>query len=332
MPQKRAPGPPGPKGLRRESLAVTSAQAGRRLDLILAEGLGLSRGQARKLIVAGAVYVASRRVRIASKELPAGAKVDAYVDRARLAESRATSADRPFEMASSDILYEDADLIVVDKPAGLPTQPTLDDARDHLVAAVKRFLARRNGGVDPYLGLHHRLDRDTSGVVLFTKRREANAGAARLFAEHLAEKTYLAWVVVGREPPPEAWEVRNYLGRVGREGKRARFGAVRSGGDSAHTLFRVLERHGSHALVEARPRTGRTHQIRVHLSEGGWPIAGDDIYCTRASRPARRLMLHAWRLTFPHPITRDTVSVESPPPRDFRNFGETPHGPATDRP
>ncbi|MCM2278812.1 MAG: RluA family pseudouridine synthase [Oligoflexia bacterium] len=323
--------------LRKLSFKTAPEDARKRLDQFLTEklpealGQPVSKGKARKLVVAGAVYLNGRRVRIASKELIPGARVELFVDSEKLA-SDGRSRDRAFEMTPARVLYEDEWLIVVDKPAGLPTQPTLDEARENLFAAVKKFLARRDGQADPYVGLHHRLDRDTSGVVLFTKAREANAGVAALFAEHGARKVYRALTRLpgsgsasgfasGHGAPVEGqfaneWTVKNYLGKASGPGKKARISSVRSGGDFAHTDFKVLERLSGGLHIEARPLTGRTHQIRVHLAEGGLPILGDDFYGAPRDS-ASRVMLHAVSLTFTHPVNKTELSIQSPLPEDF---------------
>jgi RluA family pseudouridine synthase len=312
--------------IKRYTLKTKLEQRGGRLDAVLAEWLPqalsqpVSKGKARKLIVAGAVYLNGKRVRIASKELMPNATVDVYVDTRKLFESDGRAQDKPFEMTAERVLFEDAFIIAVNKPPGLPTQPTLDEARVNLFAAVKQFLAKRDGVVQPYLALHHRLDRDTSGVILFAKAKEANAGVARMFSEHLARKTYNAIVQLdaGVQLPAE-WDVRNHLGKVPGRGKQAKYGAVRSGGDTAQTDFRLIENLGGKAAwVEARPLTGRTHQIRVHLSEDGLPILGDDLYGKGSSTVAPRLMLHAANLTFPHPIHQTSTSIQSPLPEDFQ--------------
>lgn len=313
--------------LQKFSLQATAGDAGLRLDQFLAtrlpEALGqeLSKGKIRKLIVAGAVYLNGRRIRIASKTLVSGARVEAYVDRQKLL-SDAPSGDRAFRMSQADILFEDEYLIAVNKPAGLPTQPTLDEARDNLFAAVRRFLSERERVAQPYLGLHHRLDRDTSGVLLFTRSTEANAGVSELFSRHLAVKTYQAISGrVGRGEVPAEWFIENYLGKDrprpgASQGKRSRFTAVRSGGDFARTDFKLLEDMKEALWVQAVPRTGRTHQIRVHLSENGLPILGDPVY--GISHPAAsRTLLHAVSLTFPHPIHKTEISIQSPLPEDF---------------
>jgi RluA family pseudouridine synthase len=220
----------------------------------------------------------------------------------------------------------------VNKPPGLPTQPTLDEARANLYALLKKFLAER-GDRDPYVGLHHRLDRDTSGVMLFTKRKEPNGEVGRIFQEHRAQKTYLAIVAVserredlargksaatGIRALPKSWTVENFLGREG--GKAGKMRAVRSGGDRAITEFRCLAQVERFALVEAKPKTGRMHQIRVHLSEAGSAIVGDTTYGgLRDTRGGEipRVMLHAVALTFPHPISKLEISFTAPLPTDF---------------
>jgi len=319
--------------LKKISFQTRHPDAGKRLDQVLSErlpeilGQPVSKGKVRKLVVAGAVYLNGKRVRIASKELLANAKIDAFIDIEKLM-SGGPSKDQAFQMRASDVLYEDEYLIAVNKPPGLPTQPTLDEARENLFAAVKRFLAERDQVIQPYLGLHHRLDRDTSGVVLFTKKTEANTGVSELFTKHLAQKVYQA---VTLRPKPDVedsqlpleWKIENYLGRdksVG--GKQSRFTAVRSGGDFAHTDFKLIEAMKEGLWVEARPRTGRTHQIRVHLTEYGLPIVGDPVYRRREPQSpgapqAVRCLLHAVSLTFPHPIHKNLVSIHSPLPEDF---------------
>ena len=307
--------------LERLKLKTTQQQKGQRLDQVLAEWLPgalsqpVSKGKVRKLIIAGAVYLNGKRVRIASKELQANAAIDVYVDRRKL-QGDVPEMKFDFKFQSSDILYEDQWLIAVNKPAGLPTQPTLDEARANLFALMKKFLIERDSNPQVYLGLHHRLDRDTSGVILLTKSKDANAGIARAFQEHLAQKTYHALTVRPRELPKAVWKTENYLGKTDSAGKKAKFGAVRSGGDLAITDFKILEVGNSGLWVEARPKTGRTHQIRVHLSESGMPILGDPFYGD-VSGLAKRVMLHAVNLTFPHPISHVEVSVQSPLPEDF---------------
>lgn len=229
---------------------------------------------------------------------------------------------REFVWTADRILFEDDWLLVVDKPAGLPTDPTVDKTRPSVSAGVREFLKQRDG-TESYLGTQHRLDRDTSGVLLFSRDPKANRSLSSLFATRAVRKTYLALTTAGT-PCPDAWDVENYLGVVGQVGRCARQGAVRSGGDPAHTSFRVLERLRNALLVEARPHTGRTHQIRAHLAECGHPIYGDTLYGgpTRwgpapDGQDVTRVLLHAASLEFTHPATGAELNIRSPLPPDF---------------
>jgi RluA family pseudouridine synthase len=307
--------------LRRLKLVTTGEHAIQRLDQVvvawLTEALKrpVSRAKARKLIMAGAVRLNGRPVRIASQGLSSGSTIEAAVDLARLF-GDSTSRDKAFELTADRILFEDDDLIVIDKPAGLPSQPTLDEARDNLFAAVSRFLEKRDAAAAPYVGVHQRLDRDTSGIVLFTKSKRVNAAIGEVFSKHLGIKIYQALTVPSRKKLKQEWTIKNHLGKISTKSKRARYGAVQSDGDFAETAFRVIAEYPRGTWIEAVPKTGRTHQIRVHLSEYGLPILGDDVYGTDGG-VAPRLMLHAAQLIFPHPITRREISVKSPLPGDF---------------
>ena len=304
---------------------VSDEHKAKRLDHVLATLLPLklarpvSKAKVRKLIVAGAVYLDGKRVRIASKELKSGAKVEVYVDIEKLFSS---GADRDvfFEFKPNLVLFEDDYLIAVNKPAGLPTQPTLDEARDNLFALLKKYLGERDNEINRYLGLHHRLDKETSGVILFTKAEEANAGVADLFSKHLAEKTYNAITIKPQtfsRACGEGWEIKNFLGPLKElTSKKRKYGAVKSGGSFAHTSFKLLETFSSGLWLEAKPKTGRTHQIRAHLSESGMPIIGDVFY--GAPKSDSRLMLHALSLKFVHPVTKKEIIVKADLPEDFR--------------
>jgi 23S rRNA-/tRNA-specific pseudouridylate synthase len=157
--------------------------------------------------------------------------------------------------------------------------------------------------------------------VLFTKSRRVNATVAELFAKHRVVKIYQALTVPAAGRLERQWTIANRLGKIPSKAKRSRYGSVGSGGDLGETSFRVLAEYPQGLWIEASPKTGRTHQIRVHLSECGLPILGDDLYGAEAEKPAvlaPRLMLHAAELAFSHPITRQPVRIQSPAPRDFR--------------
>jgi RluA family pseudouridine synthase len=209
------------------------------------------------------------------------------------------------------VLYEDDAILAVEKPAGLPTHATADPGRPHLIGLVTAYLARP-ANTEPYLGVHQRLDRDTSGIVLFAKAPSANPGLARAFAERKVEKTYHALTVRPGRQPPSRWGVRSRLAPAGKR----RMTAVGSGGQEAETRFRLIESFRGGLLIEARPVTGRKHQIRVHLADAGLAILGDEVYGS-ASGKAARLMLHAVRLALPHPVSGEPLVIESSPPRDF---------------
>jgi RluA family pseudouridine synthase len=311
--------------LKKHTFTISGSTEGMRLDQALAALMQppLSKGKIRKLIVAGAVYLNGGRVRIASKTCRAGARIEVYLDPAKLlseGERLAAGAApaKSWTFGVSDILFEDEWIVGVNKPAGLPTQPTLDEARANLYVLLQKFLKARDGE-GAYVGLHHRLDRDTSGVMVFTKKKEANAEIGRAFAEHLARKTYLAIVGTIR-PLPQSWLVDNFLARE--KGKAGKMSVVRSGGDRAITDFRTIAAVDGFALVEARPRTGRMHQIRVHLAGVGAPIIGDRTYGGLSKIPGNaevsRVMLHAAALTFPHPVTKLTTSFKAPLTPDFK--------------
>jgi len=188
---------------------------------------------------------------------------------------------------------------VVNKPAGLLFHPTDDPSAPSLVGQLQAQLG--------YLGTHQRLDQGTSGVVLFSLSREVNPALARQFEGREVSKVYHALTVKARLPRV-AWSVTNCLERAG-----ART-VVAKQGQAAHTDFRLLRRLPEALLVEARPKTGRRHQIRVHLAGGGLPILGDVLY---GGPPGSRVMLHAVRLELAHPRTGEPLVFEASYPADF---------------
>ena len=307
---------------RRLTLRTTEAHAGRRLDEVVAhwlpEALGrpLSKAKVRRLIMAGAVRVGGSPGRRPGEALAAGRLVVARVRLDLLADR--TSRDRTFVLTAAHVLFEDDALIAVDKPPGLPTAPTVDPGRPSLFEAVRAYLAGRSEG-QAHPGLHQRLDRDTSGVVLFAKDPAVNPALAEAFAGRAVVKTYHALTVRPVRLPPRTWRTSSSLAGAGK-GRKARVTAVRAGGVRAETDFALSQVLARGLLVEARPRTGRKHQIRVHLAEAGLAILGDDLYGGRVppGLDVPRLMLHATRLELSHPSTGGRLVIESPHPGDFR--------------
>lgn len=281
-----------------------------RLDQAIAESQEaaenkLSKATIRKLIMAGVVYVNGRRVQNASKPLRGGEIIDVYWDKSRDVERIQAEKFLPLR-----VLYEDDAIICFDKPAGLPSQPTVDEARANLYDMAKKNYR--------YLGMHHRLDRDTSGVILFTREPKYNMWVANQFRDHKIVKVYVA-VVHGRLRQSKG-SIESFLGPVGKKGKQSKFGSVRSGGKKAITDYLVLAQNEKHSLVEVRIQTGRTHQIRVHFSELKHPIVGDTLYGSAVENYNKfgRFLLHAHALTIEHPVSRNLVRVESPIPPEFR--------------
>ena len=220
-----------------------------------------------------------------------------------------------FNFSKKHILFEDEYIIVLNKPIGVPTHSTLDPDRDHLVAGLKRFMKERDGKVS-YIGLHHRLDKDTSGIVLLTKQQSVNKAVGDLFAKRKIEKTYVA-ATFAKNIKKDSWTVESHLAR---KPDSQVMQSVKSGGDHALTDFEVLERGEKYALVQAQPHTGRTHQIRVHLYEYGLPILGDPLYNKDGSDKFPRLFLHAHKLRFKHPHTNFMMEIESDIPEDFEKL------------
>lgn len=324
--------------LRRETLLVALHDAGGRLDLYLVQCLvGVSRKAVKKALDGGQVFVDGRCERRAGMVLKGGEAIVVTVEAPVVKSQPPTLA----------ILYRDRDLFAIDKPAGLPAHPTVAGRANALEMVTA--LLQSEGHLTPPI-LLHRLDADTTGVLLFALTPEANRALYRQFVEHTIAKVYLA-LVAGA--PPESFTISNHL----KAGVRGRTVIATSGGQPAETVFRTLQTIGNsplwqrgaggdlerqqqqipldpplskgetrasagfiYSLVEARPKTGRTHQIRAHLAGAGYPLLGDALYgeATPLDRagPSRHL-LHAYRLTFRHPITQEPVTIEAPLPADF---------------
>ena len=229
------------------------------------------------------------------------------------------------------ILYEDGDLIVLDKPAGLVVHPAPGNEDGTLVNALLAHCGDTLPGIggERRPGIVHRLDKDTSGVMVVAKTEQALAVLSAAFAARDLDRAYLAlcWGL----PAPPAGEIEGTIGRDPRD--RKRMALVTRGGKAALTRYRTLKTwHAAVSLLECRLATGRTHQIRVHLSARGYPIVGDPVYLRRipaAARtvpePARRALLdfprqalHAARLGFAHPRTGAALSFETPLPADMQ--------------
>jgi 23S rRNA pseudouridine1911/1915/1917 synthase len=283
-------------------LTVTEGTAGLRLDRFLAEPLG-SRAQAQAAIDAGRVRV-NGRPRAKRHLLEAGDVIE--VAAAEAPAGPAYTAAAPFEIA-----YEDEYLLVVDKPAGVVVHP----ARGHATGTLAQALAgQAAGGVEPSrTGIVHRLDRDTSGLLVVARSEEVHRALKALLASRRLHREYLA--LVEGHPSARTGTIDAPIGRDRRERLKISIDTHRP--RAARTHFEVERALPETALLRVELETGRTHQIRVHLAAIGHPVCGDPVY----GRPGRygldRQFLHAHRLSFPHPVSGVPVDVRSPLPDDL---------------
>jgi 23S rRNA pseudouridine1911/1915/1917 synthase len=276
-----------------------------RLDAVVAERLGLTRAEAQRAIASGGVTVEGTS-RPKSFRLAGGERVE--VD---LAASEEVIAEGP----AVDVRYRDDHLLVVSKPAGLPTHPTENRRTGTLVnrlLGMQLPLASHGGPLRP--GIVHRLDAGTSGLLVVASDDATREALSAMFERHDVDRRYLA--LVRGVVPHERFEVDAPLGRRG-----ARIRVDATAGRAAATAFEVRETFERATLVEAAPRTGRTHQIRVHLAAVGHPILGDGRYGGGGDEARalglRRPFLHAWRIAFDHPVTGIRIELEEPLPPDL---------------
>lgn len=288
-------------------LSPGAAEVGLRLDQYLAQVCGeLSRGTWRKVIDLGGVHCDGRRVRHCSREVKIGEVIEAHLDGLSLL---------PYFLSAAAILHRDPYLLVIDKPPGVETQPTPARYRGTLYDAVLNYLqdpARPH--VAPELGMVQRLDRDTSGVIVFSTHRRTHRVMTEIFTGRKVEKVYLA--LVHGAPKIASGEIVSHLARC----RDNRVRSVPKGGKEAITRYRVLQQFAGASLLVVELLTGRMHQIRAHLAELGCPLLGDRRYGGRDSwngRPVLRQMLHCRRMTFPHPLNGTVMTFIAPLPGDF---------------
>ena len=276
---------------RPSAVVVSAALAGERLDRAMAAvAPGLTRGEARRLIAAGVVFVAGRRTGIASRQVREGETLtwnDPVVTSAP-GSSALPGGPQGGGPGEPRIVVERSELWIIDKPAGMPVEPTRGGARGTLV----EWLRPRGGGL-----IAHRLDVATSGLIVVARERPALVALNALFAAHAVERRYLA--VVSPAPP---WEAATFDQPLD--------------GRSAVTHARVTAQAAAAALVEVTLETGRTQQIRRHLRGAGYPVIGET---ASGARTGRRLLLHAYALSIPWPAERprETIGTLAPPPEDF---------------
>lgn len=293
----------------------------------LSDPQNASNSKIRRLIVAGSVKVNEVQCRRPAFELRGKTCVCVNFDEEKFFYEKQPD-DIKFELSEKDVLFEDDFLICVNKPSLFPTEETVvgGEKRDNLHAAVVRYLWSKNPALrnPPYAGIMHRLDRETSGVILFTKQRSVNKDIQKMFEKHDFTKIYKCLC----KPLPScslktekgtAFTVEMYMNRISSKSQAAKWGSVpeNRGGLYSKTDFVIEEKRGGGSLfakkrfaesllLSADLFTGRTHQIRVHLASRAIPIIGDTLYGGEA---AERIMLHAYKLEFTHPVSGKMISV-----------------------
>lgn len=300
-----------------------AAHADVRLDHFLAEKIPeIRRNQIQRLIREGQATLDGKVVEKPGAKLKPGAAVTLSIPRPQ-------PYDVPPEDIPLDILHQDTDLAVINKPSGLSVHPTPFQMEGTLVNALLHHLDHLSGvGGILRPGIVHRLDRGTSGILVVAKNDAAHSALSEQFAARTIEKEYLA-LVQGR-PKAEAGEVD---APISRHPQNRKIMAVVEGGRESLTRWEVEEHFADHTLLRARPKTGRTHQIRVHVKTLGCPIVGDRAYGYRMRTPLDKQIaallrdhdgfcLHARRLTFRHPSTGETLTFEAPLPEIYEGILE----------
>ncbi len=289
---------------------IAPEEAGIRLDQFLAARIpSLSRSRIQDLIKGG-------HIRLNGKETKPSAKLHAQ-DRLDVAEPPPIPVETPAEAIALAVLFEDDDLIVVNKPPGMVVHPATGNWHGTLVNALLHHCQTLSGiGGEQRPGIVHRLDKDTSGCLVAAKTDAAHQSLTRQFAGREVMKIYLA-ITAGKFKKLSG----RIEGAIGRHPVDRKKMAVLIDGRGRHAItdYRVLREVAGGSLVECTLHTGRTHQIRVHLKHLGHPLLGDDVYGRRAAFP--RQMLHAWKLGFAHPRHGAPLTFMSPIPADFIEAG-----------
>lgn len=307
---------------------------GTRLDVALAQHLAISRSRAAKLIASGSVEVDGRSA-AASHLVRRGERIsspDPSIPAGPMPRLTAGAAATEMEL---DVVYEDASIIVVNKPRGVVVHPAPGHSSGTLVHAILGYADDLSGiGGELRPGIVHRLDKDTTGLIAIAKTDHAHQSLQRQIQQRTAEREYVG--IVWGVPSFATATVKTCIGRHPTDRKRmAVLPDGAPGSREAITEMRVESRHGPFAVISARLQTGRTHQIRVHCAYIGHPIVGDSVYGGQRKLPADKLMpsvrarladamaglggqaLHARRLTFDHPVTGERLTVQASPPKDM---------------
>ncbi len=278
-----------------------------RLDLFLSRESGLTRAKIKNLLSDNKIFINGGTAEKAGILLKGGEKLE-------IALPEPESSELKPEAIPLDILYEDKDLLVINKPAGLVVHPAAGHWEGTLVNALIYHFNQLSSIYPLRPGIVHRLDKNTSGLLLIAKSDKAHLQLSKQLKSREIKKDY-AVIVHGRISQNEGI-IDQPIGRHPKD--RKKMAVVSSNGRDAVTRFKVLERFKNHTYLECRIETGRTHQIRVHLSNMGYPIIGDSLYGSKKDDLAARQMLHAWKIQLAHPITFQPVKFEAQLPDDFQ--------------
>lgn len=286
-------------------LFPTQSDVGLRVDKVIELHTGISRSQLHRYW--SFVLVNNKNVKKSYKVKPKD------VIRVSIPKPTNEEIELVYQKASRnlEIIYEDEWIVVVNKPAGLVVHPAKGHPNNTLINYLLDKVeseAVLNGVLRP--GLVHRLDKDTSGIILITKNLKSQQAFTTMFKSRQIKKIYLALV---KGHPHALFKVEGYIKRDPKNRKRFKLFKEEEGGKYSLTLFKVITYFEDKALVEARPITGRTHQIRVHLASKGHPIVGDKIY-SRKAEDYPTMFLHAYKLSFIHPFKNQKLSLTASPP------------------
>lgn len=289
-------------------LIVAPQDAGMRIDAYLNANTEFSRSRAAALIQEGLVSVSGKVISKPSIKVESGALIAVSVPETK--ETEIVPQDIPL-----DILYQDADIVIVNKPCGLVVHPAAGNEDGTLVNALMYHIKDLSGiGGEMRPGIVHRLDKDTSGLILIAKNDRAHAIMSDQFKERSMEKHYRA--VAYGSFKEESGLIDAPIARHPVDRKKM---AIVSGGKPSQTEWNVLERLNGATYLDVHLLTGRTHQIRVHMQSVGHPLMGDSIYAPNIKHPVHipRLMLHAYSLSFTHPTTEERMTICAPLPQVF---------------
>lgn len=282
-------------------------EVGRRADLVLARLLAISRERVRRWMKKGHVLIAGKVIK-PSYRLQGGEEIFVTIEEPQSVELRP-------ETIPLQIVYEDEDILVINKPRGIVVHPGAGHSKGTLTNALLAVTPLSSVGDRLRPGIVHRLDKDTSGLLLVAKNDIAHLALSSQFKHRTVEKFYLA-IVHGRITEEEGF-INVPLSRNQKERKKI---SPHTSGKAAQTDFFVLERFSSFSLLKLRPRTGRTHQLRVHLAFIGHPVVGDTTYAGENPWKQKGQLLHAHQISFLHPRTGSRMEFSVSPPEDFHDI------------